>query len=327
MLLLQHIPFCSKVALYRRGREVGAKESNEQRFLSFIVKHWLLVPGPSVPTSRVLVAEIFWPRQFEFILLQAVLLHHVELGGSGLPPLLLLHGLLGSSRNWQTTGRDLAEHFHVYALDARNHGRSPHVPDTTPEVMMEDVAAWMDVHGVPVATVIGHSMGGRTAMIMACRRPQLVSRLVVVDVAPRNYSGLSHWTHFESLQALDLTLLRSRQDAEDKLAGSIPDLGLRKFLVTNLAQDNAGQWHWTVNLRALAAALPALEASPLKPEDRYDGPTLFIRGGLSAYVQESDSAAIWNHFPQADIVTIAGSGHNPHIDQRAVFVQAVLAER
>ena len=256
-----------------------------------------------------------------------MLLHHVDLGGTGLPPLLLLHGLLGSSRNWQTTGRDLAEHFHVYALDARNHGRSPHEPDTTPEAMMDDVANWMKAQVMDAATVVGHSMGGRTAMMMACRRPQLVSRLVVVDVAPRNYSGLSHWTHFEALRALDLSHLRSRQDAENKLEESVPDLGLRKFLVTNLAQDDSGRWYWTVNLSALAAALPALEVNPLKPEDRYDGPTLFIRGALSAYIQEADSMAIRRYFPQSAIVTIDDSSHNPHIDQRAAFVQAVLVGR
>ena len=256
-----------------------------------------------------------------------VKLHHVDLGGSGLPPLLFLHGLLGSSRNWQTTGRDLAEHFHVYALDARNHGRSPHEAVTSPEAMMEDVRAWMEAQGISAGTVVGHSMGGRTAMLLACRRPQLVSRLVVVDVAPRNYTGLSHWTHFEALQALDLTRLRSRQEAEDNLAGSVQDLGLRKFLVTNLAQDNSGRWHWTVNLQALAGSLPDLEVNPLRLEDRYDGSVQFIRGGLSTYVRAEDFAAIRQHFPNAGIVTIAESGHNPHIDQRAAFVRAILAGR
>jgi pimeloyl-ACP methyl ester carboxylesterase len=251
-------------------------------------------------------------------------LFHVDLGGAGRPPMLVLHGLLGSARNWQTTGRDLAEHYHVFALDARNHGRSPHTAEAGTAWMADDLAAWMRAQGLPRATLVGHSMGGRTAMFLACRRPELVERLVVVDVAPRDYPGLGHWTHFDALLRLDLATLRSRQDAEDRLAAEVPDLGLRKFLVTNLVQDDAGRWRWSVNLPVLARALPDFEVNPLAPGDRYDGPTLFIAGGKSGYVRPEDWPCIQRHFPAARLVTIPEAGHNPHIDTRAQFVRAVL---
>lgn len=255
-----------------------------------------------------------------------VKLHHTDLGGAGLPPLLLLHGLLGSSRNWQTTGRDLAARFHVFALDARNHGRSPHTAETGTDVMSADVAAWMEDMEIPKAVLVGHSMGGRTAMLLACRRPELVERLVAVDVAPRDYPGLGHWTHFDALLRLDLMALRSRQEAEDRLAADVPDLGLRKFLVTNLVQDADGRWRWQVNLRVLADALPAFERNPLRADDRYVGPVLFVAGGKSGYIRPEDHSGIMMHFPTARIVTLPNAGHNPHIDSREEFVRAVLCQ-
>jgi len=252
-------------------------------------------------------------------------LHHIDLGGTGHPPLLLLHGLLGSSRNWQTTGRDLSAHFHVFALDARNHGKSPHAASSDTAAMTGDVARWMQGRGLAQATILGHSMGGRTAMHLACHRPELVSRLVVVDIAPRTYPDSFVLSHFPVLQALDLKTLGSRQEAEQRLAAAVPDPGMRKFLVTNLAQDASARWHWTVNLASLALAQPEMTRNPLRPDDRYAGPALFIRGGRSPYVRDEDLPAIQTHFPAARIITLEGAGHNPHIDRRAEFVQAVLA--
>lgn len=251
-------------------------------------------------------------------------LFHVDLGGAGRPPMLVLHGLLGSSRNWQTTGRDLAAHFHVFALDARNHGRSPHADAMNYEAMAEDLAGWMDAHGLPRATLVGHSMGGKIAMLLACRQPQRVDRLVVVDVAPRDYSWQGHRAEFLAMNELSLGSLQSRQEAEMRFEARVPDLGMRKFLTTNLARDDAGQWRWSINLPVLTAALPQLEKDALRPDDRFDGPTQFILGGRSRYVQESDHAVIRAHFPSARFTTIPEAGHNPHMDAREAFVRAVL---
>jgi len=111
-------------------------------------------------------------------------LFHRDLGGAGKPALIVLHGLLGSSRNWQSTGSDLAARYQVWALDLRNHGRSPHEAEMSYEAMVADVIAWMDGQGIARAALMGHSMGGKVAMLLACRHPERVERLVVVDIAP-----------------------------------------------------------------------------------------------------------------------------------------------
>lgn len=253
-----------------------------------------------------------------------VSLHHIDLGGRGHPPLLLLHGLLGSSRNWQTAGRELARRWHVLALDARNHGRSPHAEAMDYAVLAQDVADWMQAYGLARATLVGHSMGGKTAMRLACRRPDLVERLVVVDIAPKDYVWIAHRNEFAAMNELDLASLHSRAEAEMRFEARVPSLGMRKFLTTNLERDGHGQWRWIVNLPVLTRALPVLERNSLESGDCYDGPTLFIVGGRSPYVQVGDHAAIRTHFPQARIEVIPEAGHNPHVEAREEFVRLAL---
>lgn len=240
--------------------------------------------------------------------------------------MLVLHGLLGSARNWQTTGRDLAAHYHVLALDARNHGRSPHAAEMSVEAMVNDTLAFLDARGIARATIVGHSMGGRTAMLLACRHPGRVERLVVVDVAPRAYSWQGHRAEFAAMHELDLEHLQSRHEAELRFEARVPDLGMRKFLTTNLARTGDGRWQWTINLPALTESLPRLEKGGLEPRDSFAGPTLFIVGGRSRYVEERDHATIREHFPAARITVLPESGHNPHMDAREAFVRAVLTE-
>ena len=250
-------------------------------------------------------------------------LHHTDLGGTGKPPMIVLHGMLGSSRNWQTTGRDLAAHYHVFALDARNHGKSPHAPEMNYGVLADDIIGWMDGQGVAKAVLVGHSMGGKAAMLLACRHPERVERLVVVDIAPKDYYWGAHRGEFAAMNELDLTSLQSRQEAEMRFEARVPSLGMRKFLTTNLERDDNGNWRWTVNLPVLTEALPVMEKNCLQPGDRFEGPTLFIAGGRSQYVQEGDHAVIRQHFPAAQIEVIADSGHNPHMDRREEFVRLV----
>lgn len=237
--------------------------------------------------------------------------------------MLVLHGMLGSSRNWQTAGKDLATHWQVFALDARNHGRSPHDPVMNYDVLAQDVADWMEAQGLPRATIVGHSMGGKTAMLLATRRPDLVERLVVVDIAPKDYFWVAHRGEFAAMNELDLASLTSRGEAELRFEARVPSLGMRKFLTTNLDHDEAGRWRWVVNLPALTKALPLMEKNSLQPGDRYDGPALFIVGGRSQYVQPPDHAVIQRHFPQARIEVIPESGHNPHMETRERFLELV----
>lgn len=249
-------------------------------------------------------------------------LPHRDLGGSG-PPLVLLHGLLGSSRNWQTAGTDLAAYFQVFAPDLRNHGRSPHADTMEYPEMMADVLGWLDAQGLARATLVGHSMGGKIAMLLACRYPERVQRLVVVDIAPRDYFWPGHRQSFAAMNELHLGDLRSRAEAEMRFEGRVPSWPLRKFLTTNLERTPEGAWFWQINLPVVTAALPALEKNPLADGDHFTGPTLFLAGEKSNYIEPADHAAIRAHFPAAEIRTMADSGHNPHMEKRAEFVAAV----
>jgi pimeloyl-ACP methyl ester carboxylesterase len=253
----------------------------------------------------------------------SVPLHHTDLGGAAKPPMIVLHGLLGSARNWQTTGRDLAEDHHVFALDARNHGKSPHAPLMTYDAMVADILAWMDGKGIARAVMVGHSMGGKTAMRFACLYPKRVERLVVVDIAPKDYSWVAHRGEFAAMNELDLTSLHSRQEAEMRFEARVPTLGMRKFLATNLDRGGGSGWSWAINLPVLTEALPSMERNSLKTGDHFDGPALFIAGGKSNYVQAGDHAIIRQYFSSARIAVIAESGHNPHMDQREEFVRLV----
>ncbi len=239
--------------------------------------------------------------------------------------MVLLHGLLGSSRNWQTTGADLAATYHVWALDLRNHGKSPHAGTISYPDMVDDVLAWMDAHGIRKATLLGHSLGGKVAMLIACRHPGRVERLVVVDIAPKSYLSNAHRAEFAAMNELDLGSLQSRSEAELCFEARVSDWAMRKFLATNLERTETGGWGWQINLPVLTGALPDLEANPLSLEDKYEGATTFVLGGRSRYVDDSDRAGIVHHFPHAELRTIADAGHNPHMEARGAFVKAVLS--
>jgi pimeloyl-ACP methyl ester carboxylesterase len=252
-------------------------------------------------------------------------LFHRDLGGAGHPPLVILHGMLGSSRNWQTAGRDLAEKYHVFALDARNHGGSPHAELMDYPAMAGDVMTWLDAQGLPRVTLMGHSLGGKTAMLLACRQAERVERLIVVDIAPKDYQSPEDRAEFAAMNGLNLADVHSRAEAEMRFEGRVSDWAMRKFLATNLERDARGGWRWVVNLPVLTAALPVLERNPLGPAQRFEGPALFIAGGKSTYIAPEDAVVIRRHFPVAELTTLVTSGHNPHIEAREAFVTHVLA--
>jgi len=160
-------------------------------------------------------------------------------------------------------------------------------------------------------------------MVLACRHPGRVSRLVVVDIAPRDYHWPAHRAEFAAMQELELVGLGSRAEAEIRMEGRIPDWGLRKFITTNLERLPGGGWKWQVNVAALASSVSELERNPLAPTDSFGGPALFISGGKSPYVRPEDRADILQHFPAARMEVLADSGHNPHIDAREAFVRAI----
>ncbi len=247
-------------------------------------------------------------------------------GGEGKPPLVVLHGLLGSSRNWTTTGKLLARSFEVFALDLRGHGESPFAPqperDYSFPAMAGDVAAWLEAKGVQRPFLLGHSLGGKVAMRLAADHPQQVRGLIAADIAPRDYPP-HHEAEFAAMLALDLGKLASRGEAEQKLCAQLPDVNMARFLLTNLVREADENFRWRVDIAGLAAALPVLSQTALKQGDTYPGPALFLRGDQSDYVREADRPAIAAHFPRHQVLALGRAGHNLHVDQPAAFAAAL----
>jgi pimeloyl-ACP methyl ester carboxylesterase len=236
--------------------------------------------------------------------------------GEGVP-ILVLHGLFGSGRNWGGIARSLAQDGRqVHLLDARNHGASPWVATMAYPDMAEDVAALIERLGAGPVDVIGHSMGGKTAMTLALARPELVRRLIAVDIAPVAYRGGAqepYAAYIAAMRALDVAGFTRRAEADAALAAAIPDASMRAFLVQNLENAEQG-YRWRINLDGIAANLEALTGFP-ETGAQYGGPVTVLAGELSNYVRPRDEAAIRRYFPQAQIVVVDGAGHWPHADQ------------
>ena len=247
------------------------------------------------------------------------ILYHEEFGSSVNPPLVCLHGLLGSSRNWRSVARAMVEHHHVFTLDLRNHGQSFHSEDASIESMVKDLLQWMDFHKLERSHFCGHSLGGKVVMKMACTDADRVDSLIVGDIAPRDYPEGHHIPTLDALLSLNLRALKSRKDADVKFTERITSWAFRQFLLTNL-DFTEGQGRWIPNLQALRSSISLLSQNPLKSKDRYDGPCLFIRGGKSGYVRTEHFDEIYQFFPNGSIQTMDGVGHDVHVENRALFV-------
>lgn len=252
-----------------------------------------------------------------------MMLNMIETGvDSSLPPVLLAHGLFGSGRNLGGLARRLAETRRVISVDMRNHGDSFHDPDHSYPALAQDLALVIEASGGK-ADVLGHSMGGKAAMMLALTRPERVRRLVVMDIAPFAY-GHSQTDLVDAMQAVDLTGLRLRSDADARLAAHVSDPGVRAFLLQSL-DLKADPPRWKFNLDALRDQMPLLVGWPEIAPGGFDGPALFLAGAESDYCRAPQAEAIRRHFPQAEIRVIAGAGHWLHADRPAEVAAAVEA--
>jgi len=240
-------------------------------------------------------------------------------------PLLILHGLFGSLSNWGWHSKQLAKHFAVYGIDLRNHGDSPHADEMNYQAMAADVKALLGHLGIERCAIIGHSMGGKVAMQLALSEPLLVSKLIVVDIAPVTYASKAdgHLKVMAGMRALDLSALGSRAEAEEFLEDYIDDEATRKFVLTNIVRDSDGGYRWRLNIDAIEKHYDELRKKPLATEP-FTGPTLFVRGDESNYVRKKHEAEILELFPHAGVKSIMECGHWLHADKPKVFQKIAL---
>jgi len=242
-----------------------------------------------------------------------------EVQGDG-PALLILHGLFGSLENWHGMARRLSAQFKVFSIDQRNHGRSPHLPEMNYELMAGDVLSLMQEAGLARAHVLGHSMGGKTAMQLALAHGQAVDQLVVADIAPKAYPP-HHDQIIKALLSVDFLKIKSRRDLDAALAPSIPDTAVRQFLIKD-AKPVDGSFKWQMNIKAIAENYPHLLAAP-SPGGQFAGPTLFVCGENSDYITTKDHALIRKLFPASIFEVIPGAGHWLHAEAPEAFFRIV----
>jgi len=235
-------------------------------------------------------------------------------------PLAILHGLFGSGRNWTAIAKKLAESRRVLAVDLRNHGASPWDPSMDYATMAADVLALIGRQRLDRPVVLGHSMGGKTAMAAALAAPDAIGALIVADIAPVPYRH-GNAAYVDAMRRLDLSKIARRGDADEALRDAVPEPGVRGFLLQNLVFGDGGP-RWQLNLEIIAASMERLIGFPFTPgEARYGGPTLFIAGGASDYVGPGHRDAIRAFFPAARIETIDGAGHWLHAEKPKEFIK------
>lgn len=246
-------------------------------------------------------------------------LHHHTVGHG--PPLLILHGLLGSLDNWMPHAQMLATQFQVFLLDLRNHGRSPHADEFSYDLMAADLATFITEQRLGPVHLLGHSMGGKVAMRFAQLHPALTQKLIVADMAPREYPP-RYAEILATMHALDLRQFQQRTEVDAALAAVAPDKNIRQFLLKNIGRDDAGRMRWKPNVPAIRANYHEVRAA-LPLEQTFTGPALFVRGGQSDYIRAADLELIQKLFPAAKFATIPGTGHWLHAEAPERFIQII----
>jgi pimeloyl-ACP methyl ester carboxylesterase len=250
-------------------------------------------------------------------------------------PLIILHGLYGMADNWLTIGKQLADYFEVFLIDQRNHGSSPHSNSHTYNDMVADLLEFFIEHGIEKASILGHSMGGKTAMFFAVRYPERITRLIVADISPRAYTLENnqapqyemHQQIINAMLGVDFSQVKTRQDVATQMAKSVTQKRVIQFLLKNLDKDENNQLFWQLNVEviknSLADVLIGLESAP-KSQTQANFPVLFLRAENSGYIPVNDDDLIREYFPYAEIITIFDAGHWLHAEQPQAFYSAVM---
>ncbi len=238
-------------------------------------------------------------------------------------PLLIVHGFLGTSDNWKTLSGQYAQNgFEVHALDLRNHGRSFHSDDFSYDFMVQDVLEYCNANRLKKVDVIGHSMGGKTAMFFAVKYPDMINRLIIADIGPKYYKP-HHQDILAGLNAVDFSTKPDRSQVEEVLSSYIDDFGTRQFLMKNLYWKEPGQLDFRFNLPVFNDKIENI-GEALPEGASFKGPVLFLRGDRSRYIKDEDIAGIKQHFPQAEIKDIKNSGHWLHAENPKDFMAETL---
>ncbi len=235
------------------------------------------------------------------------------------PSLIILHGLFGSLDNWATHAKILSDTYSVYIIDLRNHGKSPHSDIWDYPSMAEDIHEWMESEGISVSHLLGHSMGGKTAIQFAAVYPEKIDKLVVADMGIKQ-NPPSHTEILRALNALDLQTINNRSDADEQLTDTIQDQSIRQFLLKSLGRDASGNFNWKFNLKAITNNYENILAE-VRPEYPIEKETLFLTGGRSSYVTEEDHEDIRSVFPHVVFTSIPNAGHWLHAEAPEEFLQ------
>ena len=241
-------------------------------------------------------------------------LHHEQFGEG--PDLIILHGLFGSGNNWKSFAKNLSKDFRISLLDLRNHGKSPHSEEMDYGLMLEDVLLFIEQKTVGSVSVLGHSMGGKTAMQLAMRHPKQIKNLIIGDISPVVYKyGDGHRSYLQALNNIPLKQGLNRTEIDNLLRQVIPESAVRSFLLTNL-EIRSNQSSWKINLKALEEKLSDLMDFPIDPKMLpFEGNCLFIAGSNSNYIQTDHQPALQNWFPKYRLVRLKNCGHWLHVDQ------------
>jgi esterase len=251
-----------------------------------------------------------------------MMLLHSNIIGEG-KPFIILHGFLGMGDNWKTLGKRFSEQgYQVHFVDQRNHGKSFHHPSISYEIMAEDLKEYCDHYGLQDFILLGHSMGGKTAMNFATSYPEWVAKLIVADIGPKSYP-LHHQDILKALLALNFNEVKSRKAADEVLSNYITSLGIRQFLAKNLYWKEKGELALRINLPVLVENIEEV-GKALNSDAKYHGDTLFLKGANSNYIEPIDELTIKKHFPRAAIKSIPKAGHWLHAENPNDFYKEVM---